>query len=62
MKNKKNSDVEQFKKDFCKLLAKYPDISVANNIYGHLLAYGKDDFRKGICIPSCYHEILRFKA
>jgi GH25 family lysozyme M1 (1,4-beta-N-acetylmuramidase) len=60
MKNKKKSEVEKFKKDFCKLLAKYPDILVANNVYGNLLAYGKDC--EGVCIPSSYHESLTFKA
>jgi len=60
-KNKKNSDVEQFKKDFCKLLAKYPDISVAENFYGNLIAYS--DVCESVCIPSFHRggsEFLPF--
>ena len=61
MKNKNDKNqLEKFKKDFCKLLAKYPDVFVANNIRGDLLAYGKES--NSVVLPSSLHDCLAFNA
>ena len=60
MKNNNDKDkLEKFKKDFCKLLAKYPDVIVANNVRGDLIAY--EGFDK-VILPSSLHDSLAFNA
>ena len=49
-KEKAEKELEKFKKEFDKLMSKYPHVMVSNNVSGDLIAYHTVAYNTKICI------------
>ena len=49
-KEKAEKELEKFKKEFGKLMSKYPHVRVSSDINGYLMAYHTVAYNTKICI------------